>query len=208
MRRISRKIKKAKSIFNCRFIYLIFIGLVVSFIIFITSDNISSILSISSLLQVDYRRRPECTCSRPDLFPVLSTLTLEQSESQSSLCSDYATRRGPHQRIISISLFGPKEARRFTLNRTLNYLDLLIKDMNQIYSDGFILRIYHDNTINATNVICPIECEHPNVDFCNMEHKTFIPPKIWRFIPAGDPLVDISTLKILIKELKLYLFIY
>ncbi|CAF4125183.1 unnamed protein product, partial [Rotaria sp. Silwood1] len=24
-----------------------------------------------------------------------------------------------------------------------------------------------------------------------MESKLFIPPKIWRFIPAGDPLVDI-----------------
>jgi hypothetical protein len=64
--------------------------------------------------------------------------------------------------------------------------------MNIIYSDGFVLRIYHDQTINESNVICPIECEHPNIDFCDMTHKLYIPPKIWRFIPAGDPLVDIS----------------
>ncbi|CAF3299161.1 unnamed protein product, partial [Rotaria sp. Silwood2] len=24
-----------------------------------------------------------------------------------------------------------------------------------------------------------------------MNSKLFIPPKIWRFIPAGDPLVDV-----------------
>ncbi|CAF3337953.1 unnamed protein product [Rotaria sp. Silwood1] len=60
-----------------------------------------------------------------------------------------------------------------------------------MYSDRFILRIYHDNTINATDTICSIKCEHSNVDFCNMEHKIFIPPKIWRFIAADDPLVDI-----------------
>jgi hypothetical protein len=66
--------------------------------------------------------------------------------------------------------------------------------MNTVYSDGFILRIYHDDSINATDVICPIECEHPNVDFCDMKHKLYIPGKIWRFIPAGDPLADISKL--------------
>jgi hypothetical protein len=49
-----------------------------------------------------------------------------------------------------------------------------------------------DDTINMSDVICPIECQNPNVDFCSMRYKLFIPPKIWRFIPAGDPLVDIS----------------
>ncbi|CAF0849642.1 unnamed protein product [Rotaria sordida] len=71
------------------------------------------------------------------------------------------------------------------------FLNELIKDFNIRYSDGFILRIHHDNTINATDVICPYECKHPNVDFCNMMHKLYIPPKVWRFVPAGHPLVDI-----------------
>ncbi|CAF0949124.1 unnamed protein product [Rotaria sordida] len=71
------------------------------------------------------------------------------------------------------------------------FLNELIKDFNIRYSDGFILRIHHDNTINATDVICPYQCKHPNVDFCNMMHKLYIPPKVWRFVPAGHPLVDI-----------------
>ena len=66
-----------------------------------------------------------------------------------------------------------------------------------IYSDGFILRVYHDNTINEKDIICPIECKHTNVDFCSMDHKLYIPPKIWRFIPAGDPFVDTSKFEVL-----------
>src|SRR5437868_5637900 len=80
----------------------------------------------------------------------------------------------------------------FQLNQSYKFLNELINDMNIIYSDGFILRIYHDDTIIISDVICSIECQNSNVDFCNMNSKLFIPPKIWRFIPAGDPLVDIS----------------
>ncbi len=191
--RILTKFIPTKSIKKRRIISLIFIGLLGLFIIFIVSNYTSVASSISILFHADYRRRPGCACLRPRLFSSISSSILGQNEeNRSSLCSRYATQRGAGQRIISISLFGPKEAQRFVLNRTLYYLDLLIKDMNIIYSDGFVLRIYHDKTINESNVICPIECEHPNIDFCDMTHKLYIPPKIWRFIPAGDPLVDIS----------------
>ncbi|CAF3513622.1 unnamed protein product, partial [Rotaria sp. Silwood2] len=47
---------------------------------------------------------------------------------------------------------------------------------------------------------CPIECRNHNVDFCSMNSKLFIPPKIWRFIPAGDPLVDANILLNMIEE--------
>jgi hypothetical protein len=181
----------AKPMNNRRIINVIFIGLLGLFLILVAL-NYTSVTSFSILFHADYRRRPGCTCLRPRLFPSISSSVLEQNENRSSLCSRYATQRGANQRIIAISLFGPKEAQRFVLDRTLSYLDLLIKDMNMIYSDGFILRVYHDKTIDTLNVICPIECEHPNVDFCDMTHKLYIPPKIWRFIPAGDPLVDIS----------------
>ena len=139
---------------------------------------------------IDYRRRSECACSRPALLSLPSRFLI--NEDQPAFCSHYTSQRGPRQRIISISLFGPKEVRKFEIHRSLHYLRLLIEDMNKIYSDGFILRVYHDDSINASNVICPIECKHRNVDFCNMINKTFIPPKIWRFLPAGDPLVDTS----------------
>jgi len=174
------------------FIHFIFFAIIVTFIVYILLRYNYLTRPIYPPLHVNYRKRPECTCSRPELPPLLYNLTSNQIESQSSLCNHYATRRGPHQRIIAISLFGPKENRMFQLNRSLGFLKELINDINTIYSDDFILRIYHDNTITLSDVICPIECQNPNVDFCSMNSKLFIPPKIWRFIPAGDPLVDIS----------------
>jgi len=45
-----------------------------------------------------------------------------------------------------------------------------------------------------SDVSCSIEGQNPNVDFHHMNSKIFIPPKIWRCIPAGDSFVDISML--------------
>lgn len=164
-----------------------FLGSLIFYLILRASDHISI---STDHPKINYRQRPECTCSRRAL-PTLSSRQLV-NEHHPSFCSHYTSQRGGHQRVIAISLFGPKEVQKFQIHRSLHYLRLLIEDLNQIYSDRFILRVYHDDSINATNTICPIECAHPNVDFCDMNHKTFIPPKIWRFIPAGDPLVDIS----------------
>jgi hypothetical protein len=175
---------------RCRFLPSLFAGFFGSLIFYFILRIFSPIPVVPKHRTFDYRRRPECICSRPALPSLSSHLLL--NEKHSSFCSQYTSQRGPHQRIISISLFGPKEVRKFEIHRSLHYLHLLINDVNKIYSDGFILRIYHDDSINASNVICPIECKYRNIDFCNMKHKTFIPPKIWRFIPAGDPLVDIS----------------
>jgi hypothetical protein len=170
----------------------IFACLICTFIVYIVFRFTYSTPLIHIPLNVNYRQRTECTCSRPELFSLASNSTSNKTEIQSSLCSYYATQRGPNQRIISISLFGPKENKMFQVNRSLTFLNELINDINKIYSDDFILRIHHDNTINIVDFICPIECKNPNVDFCDMKTKLFIPPKIWRFIPAGDPLVDIS----------------
>jgi len=171
---------------------LFYVLLIASVLLFLTyffaysNTKTTASSTIPITFTFHYRRRPECSCSRPEL-PRLA-LPIDQV----SLCNDYATHRGKNQRIIAISLFGPKENKMFNFQKTLNFLQALINDTNQIYSDNFTLRVYHDETIKPPDVICPIECEHPNVDFCDMSSKLFIPPKIWRFIPAADPLVDIS----------------
>jgi hypothetical protein len=196
MMKILTKFLKPLPTTNRRFIYFIYAGFLGSLAIFIISNFTFLIPTIFPFLDDNYRQRPECTCLRPRLPPLSSPLPLEQNGSRAYLCSEYATRRGPHQRIISISLFGPKENKMFQFNRSLTFLDALLVDLNKVYSDGFTLRIHHDDTINVTDIICPIECKNPNVDFCDMMRKLYIPPKIWRFIPAGDPLVDISKLRI------------
>ncbi|CAF2117142.1 unnamed protein product [Rotaria magnacalcarata] len=176
---------------NCRFFYLIFTILLGSFVVLVIERFYLISFTNILLLENDYRRRSGCTCSRSSLTPLRSPLTSENNHIQLSLCSEYATQRGPHQRIIAISIFGPKENKMFQMNRSLELLHNLIEDLNTVYPDNFILRVYHDDTVSASNIICPMECKHPNVDFCNMTDKLYIPPKIWRFTPAGDPLVDI-----------------
>ena len=175
--------------FNRLFSYTITIIVLITILEYLHYNFYSTTFHISPIPIASYRQRSGCFCARPEL-PLRPQGNL--TDTSSSLCNIYATRRGPHQRIIAISLFGPKENKLFQFNKSLSFLDELIQDMNKIYPDNFTLRIYHDDTVNVTDVICPTECKNPNVDFCSVQEKLFIPPKIWRFIPAGDPLVDIS----------------
>ncbi|CAF1453739.1 unnamed protein product, partial [Adineta ricciae] len=134
---------------------------------------------------------PLCSCNRS-----YTAQNLIDNKNSQSLCSQYSTYRGLHQRIIAISMYGPKENALFAFNASLNFLHQLIIDMKKIYPN-WILRVYHDASIK-TDVICPIECIHDHVDFCNTNAlekysnvNDYIPPKIWRFLPAGDTFVDV-----------------
>lgn len=141
-------------------------------------------------------RRQNCSCTRPIFGPKTARVIIE--ESSVSLCNQYSTFRGFHQKIIAISMYGPRENALFNVNVSLNFLHELIADMTTIYPD-WILRIYHDATIQ-NDIICPVECAHHRVDFCDTDAlpnlgnlTSYVPPKIWRFLPAGDPLVDITA---------------
>ena len=128
---------------------------------------------------------PSCSCR--------SSLV---NETYPSFCSNYSTSRGLHQRIISISMYISKDQSRFSINTSIDYLYQLIDDVKSKYP-GWILRIYHDETI-PKDLVCLIECTYLFVDFCNTSAlgnlgriSGYIPSKIWRFLPIGDPLVDI-----------------
>jgi len=156
----------------------------------------SRLLNTTNTEQVPLYRRQSCSCSRPLLNRKSKLLIID--ETSSSLCSQYSTLRGFHQRIISISMYGPRDNAMFTLNTSIDLLHELISDMKRMYPD-WILRIYHDVTI-TDDLICSIECAHNNVDFCNASSlgslgsiSSYIPAKIWRFLPAGDKLVDIMA---------------
>jgi hypothetical protein len=146
--------------------------------------------------EILFYRRQTCSCTRPILQQKSNLLIID--ETSPSLCSQYSTFRGFHQRIIAISMYGPKENAMFSFNASLNFLHELIADMTKTYP-GWILRIYHDASIKE-DIICSIECTHHHVDFCNASAlgnlgrvSDYIPPKIWRFLPAGDILVDIMA---------------
>jgi hypothetical protein len=95
-------------------------------------------------------------------------------------------------------MHGPRENPRFTLNTSVNLLYQLINDMKNKYPN-WILRIYHDETMK-NDIICSIECTYHFIDFCNTTAlgnlgslSSYIPAKIWRFLPIGDELVDIMA---------------
>jgi hypothetical protein len=186
---------------------VVFIVLIICGIIRWFSDgssifNRNTLFSSSYLLSNTIRdkilsyRRQTCSCTRPILGHKSNLLIID--ERSSSFCSQYSTLRGFHQRIIAISMYGPQENAIFSFNASLNFLHELIADMATMYP-GWILRIYHDASIKE-NIVCPLECAHNHVDFCNASAlgnlgsiSNYIPPKIWRFLPAGDPLVDIMA---------------
>lgn len=163
----------------------------------ISPAQVTPVASVPRLLnttkreeRIRYRRQP-CLCSRP----LLKSNLLIVDETSSSLCSHYSTLRGAHQRIIAISMYGPKENALFALNTSVGFLHELIGDVKHRYP-GWILRVYHDDTIKD-DIICSIECAHHHVDFCNTTAlgnlgslSSYIPAKIWRFLPVGDELVD------------------
>jgi hypothetical protein len=109
-------------------------------------------------------------------------------------------RRGYGQKIVSYSLYGTKEL----YYKELKYLSELVTK----YYPTWTIRIYYDDTINST-VICEYECLKneitgnyvDNIDFCNINEIPFGSPKStwnakfmhsmkWRFLPIGDPFVD------------------
>lgn len=98
--------------------------------------------------------------------------------------------RGYHQRIIAISLFGPKENFLFQPRSSNSFLRDLIQDVSAVYP-GWILRVYHDNTIDMKQVR-EFQCRYDHVDFFNMTGKSYPLPRMWRFLPIGDEMVDIS----------------
>ncbi len=105
-------------------------------------------------------------------------------------CNLHVTDRGFNQRIIAISMFGPKENVLFQSSSSLSFLRDLIQDVYQVYP-GWILRVYHDNSFD-TESIRELQCRYDYVDFYNMTGRPFTPPRMWRFLSIGDLLVDIS----------------
>lgn len=128
-------------------------------------------------------------------------------------CGTFSTlRRGPHQNVISYTLFGKNK---FFYDK-LHYLTRTIAHMYP----GWLMRVYHDASIN-TSIVCDIECATTttnnnnsllfidNSDFCDLSNFTvdnnnygkeavlrppvveYVLPRIWRFFAIGDSFVDV-----------------
>lgn len=153
------------------------------------------IIALVKLMVIIYRSSWFSSLNESQLYDSACTLhsttyVYKFTHENTSLCSLRSTKRGRGQRVLAVSLFGPKENNLFQLNNTLAFLYELIEEAQIIYP-GWILRIYHDNSIHPIH-ICNIHYLYTNVDFCDMSNYIDIPQKTWRFIPAGDLFVDAS----------------
>jgi hypothetical protein len=128
-------------------------------------------------------------CSCQQLHPVMAGKDIK------SLCSTRATERGFGQKIIAVSVFGPVENLMFSMDTSLKLLHLLLNEIRQVYADNWILRVYHDGKIFDSATVCQFESQYSFIDFCNTTNigLDFIPPKIWRFLPAGDETVSVMA---------------
>ncbi|XP_066974097.1 uncharacterized protein [Macrobrachium rosenbergii] len=109
-----------------------------------------------------------------------------------STCGDWATFRGPHQKVVSYSVFGD-----FPNDYYLG-MELLIPRIAEVYPD-WVIRFYHRMDLhNATvrNWLCDLSCIYPQLDLCHVENLpvfgniTYAFGRVWRFAPMGDALVD------------------
>ena len=83
----------------------------------------------------------------------------------------------------------------FAANRSLVFLHELVEDIQKFFADQWILRIYHDQRAVDTALVDTFQTRYSFVDFCNVTrlNVSFIPPKIWRFLPACDRTVSVMA---------------
>ncbi len=83
----------------------------------------------------------------------------------------------------------------FPLNSSFKFLQEMINEMQEVYADNWILRVYHDEKILNKTIISHFEHRYSFIDFCNVTDigLNFIPQKIWRFLPSVDDTVDIMA---------------
>jgi hypothetical protein len=124
-----------------------------------------------------------------DAFSQRTSSQIEQS-TLADRCNHHSRQRGPNQRVIAVSVFGPKENELFQRNTSLAFLKDMLFDMSHIYQ-GWFLRVYHDDSIDSES-IHELQCRYDYVDFYEMTGLLVPPPRMWRFLPIGDLNVDTS----------------
>ena len=119
--------------------------------------------------------------------------------SNRTLCSVDADRRGKKQRIIALSVFGPKENPMFADSKFTGLITPFLDEAQSLFPT-WTVRVYSDNaTIHRLN-LGNLSRLSSNVDVCNVNQLPiignvgeYLSGKLWRFLPALDPMVDFTS---------------
>ena len=157
---------------------------------------IRNIVSTWSSGQHGSERNPIPNVKWPDLDPECSCRKVNPLESvpllNRSTCGQYASDRGPGQKIIAFTFYG---------NLNSKYFAGIASNAASIQSSypGYVMRLYFNKNSmrrDGLNKICDLFCKHPNVDLCDVGQIQQYPHlakkfgMIWRFTPMADPLVE------------------
>jgi len=140
----------------------------------------------------------------------------------SSTCSKRGDRRGPHQRVISYSIYGNFSDSQF-FNRYLKTLSQTVNQIPTIYPgiilinclswwflivisfspSGWTVRIYHNSTLDTDELVSILRVNE-NVDLCNVTEiikdiniDKSISAKTWRWVGYLIHLVVLKSLIII-----------
>ncbi|CAF3668160.1 unnamed protein product [Rotaria socialis] len=127
---------------------------------------------------------------------VCSTLTDILYNSNKTLCNTEASLRGSKQRIIALSIFGPKENSLYNDENFSQFIFPFIDEAKLLFPT-WIIRLYADElTISRLN-LKKLSSLSSNIDVCNINQipiignvGEYLSGKLWRFLPALDPMVD------------------
>ena len=120
----------------------------------------------------------------------LKLLVVKKTEfnGENRFCSEFASFRGPGQKVLSFSLYGDADRYWDGIRRN-------IRDAAEFYPDH-IVRIYVDSDeISDLPALCRISCAERRLDICDAD-KIFINadeklssrfPMTWRFAAMSDP---------------------
>jgi hypothetical protein len=112
-----------------------------------------------------------------------------------TLCSKSSDRRGPHQKVVAVSIYRDNPMFSWEKN-ILQFLKPLADEINILLPE-WILRVYID-FIGSTKSQQEFLNNFSNVDVCDINNlpifdsslSSFVPSKMWRFLPIFDPYVD------------------
>jgi hypothetical protein len=134
------------------------------------------------------------------------SMPVDEYEKSRLTCDIFnSLRRGKNMKVHAYSLFGPRKG--FYYDRFIGNS----KNLTKLYP-GWIIRVLHDDSIDKS-IICEIECAKDdngkfldNTDFCDvtrMPESTVNESSVWsafymhpmkyRWLPAGDSFVDVTT---------------
>jgi hypothetical protein len=118
-----------------------------------------------------------------------------------SLCSIKSDLRGPHQKIVALSIYGTTS--KFSNNPMYSWDNSILPFLEPLANEvklllpSWVMRVYVDFT-GTTKSQRDFLYKFSNVDVCDITNLplfgssllTYLPGKMWRFLPIFDPYVD------------------